>query len=113
MLAYHLHAQRLDAHGSLITAKDARLVADTDPAGRRDALNPAELLLADGHRSGLPEHRAVTQHLPDWHFDTRAAAHALHAVVQSNGRGLGRAPVAGQLANLFNRHTAHLGRAFG
>ena len=42
-----------------------------------ERLRPAELLLADGHRSGLPEHRAVSQHLPDWHFDTRAAAHAL------------------------------------
>ena len=42
-----------------------------------ERLRPAELLLADGHRSGLPEHRAVSQHLPEWHFDTRAAAHAL------------------------------------
>jgi DNA mismatch repair protein MutS len=42
-----------------------------------ERLRPAELLLADGHRSALPESRAVTQHLPDWHFDTRAAAHAL------------------------------------
>ena len=42
-----------------------------------ERLRPAELLLADGHRSALPEHRAVSQHLPDWHFDTRAATHAL------------------------------------
>ena len=42
-----------------------------------ERLRPAELLLADGHRSALPENRAITQHLPDWHFDTRAAAHAL------------------------------------
>jgi uncharacterized OsmC-like protein len=46
MLDYHVHAHRLDAHGSLVTAKDASLIADTDLAGRRDALNPAELLLA-------------------------------------------------------------------
>ncbi|MDO8786684.1 MAG: DNA mismatch repair protein MutS [Sulfuritalea sp.] len=42
-----------------------------------ERLRPAELLLPDGLRSGLPESRAVSQHLPDWHFDTRAAAHAL------------------------------------
>jgi len=42
-----------------------------------ERLRPAELLLPDGLRSGLPEHRAVSQHLPDWHFDSRAAAHAL------------------------------------
>jgi uncharacterized OsmC-like protein len=46
MLAYHVGAHRLDAHGSLVTAKDASLIADTDPAGRPDAFNPAELLLA-------------------------------------------------------------------
>lgn len=46
MLEYHVSAHRLDAHGSLVTAKDASLVADTALAGRRDALNPAELLLA-------------------------------------------------------------------
>ena len=42
-----------------------------------ERLRPAELLLPDGLRSGLPENRAVSQHLPDWHFDTRAATHAL------------------------------------
>jgi DNA mismatch repair protein MutS len=42
-----------------------------------ERLRPAELLLPDALRSGLPENRAVSQHLPDWHFDARAAAHAL------------------------------------
>jgi uncharacterized OsmC-like protein len=46
MLEYHVAAHRLDAHGSLVSAKAASLLADTDLAGRRDALNPAELLLA-------------------------------------------------------------------
>ena len=40
-----------------------------------------------------------------------APTHPLHAVVQPNGRRLGRAPVAGQLANLFNRYAADFGRA--
>jgi len=42
-----------------------------------ERLRPAELLLPDGQRAALPEHRAVVQRLPDWHFDERAAAHAL------------------------------------
>lgn len=46
MLEYRVAARRLDAHGSEITAKQALLVADTDVAGRQDAFNPAELLLA-------------------------------------------------------------------
>jgi uncharacterized OsmC-like protein len=41
-----MSATRLDGHGTRITCKGAELVADTDPAGRTDAFNPAELLLA-------------------------------------------------------------------
>lgn len=46
MLDYHVSARRLDAHGSQVATKDASLIIDTDLAGRRDAFNPAELLLA-------------------------------------------------------------------
>ena len=45
-LEYRVHARRTDAHGSLAIAKDAEVVLDTDPAGRRDAMNPVELLLS-------------------------------------------------------------------
>lgn len=45
-LTFEVEARRIDAHGSLARCKDAELVLDTDLAGRRDALNPAELLLA-------------------------------------------------------------------
>ncbi|MEO5692412.1 MAG: OsmC family protein [Usitatibacter sp.] len=38
--------RRVDAHGSVAHCKDATLTLDTDMAGRRDAFNPAELLLA-------------------------------------------------------------------
>jgi len=81
MLAYHLHAQRLDAHGSLITAKDARLVADTDPAGRRDALNPAELLLAALAACIL---KGAERVLPVLDFRLRALDVRLHAVRQDS-----------------------------
>lgn len=37
---------RLDAHGSQADCKAAHITLDTDMAGRRDAFNPAELLLA-------------------------------------------------------------------
>lgn len=45
-LSFHVHARREDAHGSVAHCKDADVVLDTDLAGRRDAFNPAELLLA-------------------------------------------------------------------
>lgn len=45
-LVFLVQARRVDAHGSTADCKDARLVLDTDLAGRRDAFNPAELLLA-------------------------------------------------------------------
>ncbi len=46
MLEYRVYGKRIDSHGSEAFAKDARLVLDTDMAGRPDAFNPAELLLA-------------------------------------------------------------------
>jgi uncharacterized OsmC-like protein len=46
MQTYTVSATRLDGHGTRMACKEAVLVADTDPAGRQDAFNPAELLLA-------------------------------------------------------------------
>jgi len=46
MLSYRISARRTDSHGSIAMAKSARLVLDTDLAGRDDAMNPVELLLA-------------------------------------------------------------------
>ena len=46
MLEYHVEARRVDSHGSVATAKQAEITLDTDVAGRVDAFNPAELLLA-------------------------------------------------------------------
>ena len=45
-MTFSVTARRLDAHGSEALCKEARLVLDTDMTGRRDAFNPAELLLA-------------------------------------------------------------------
>jgi uncharacterized OsmC-like protein len=46
MLEYAVTAVRIDAHGSLARCKEATIGLDTDISGRRDAFNPAELLLA-------------------------------------------------------------------
>jgi uncharacterized OsmC-like protein len=45
-LSFQVTARRTDAHGSVARCKDAELCLDTDLAGRMDAFNPAELLLA-------------------------------------------------------------------
>ncbi|OYX23443.1 MAG: osmotically inducible protein C [Rhodobacterales bacterium 32-66-7] len=46
MMEYRVHARRIDTHGSLAVAKEAEVTLDTDLAGRRDAMNPVELLLS-------------------------------------------------------------------
>ncbi|MBI1408260.1 MAG: OsmC family peroxiredoxin [Caulobacter sp.] len=46
MLDYHVVATRQDAQGSLAVCKQAQVLLDTDPKGRADAFNPAELFLA-------------------------------------------------------------------
>jgi DNA mismatch repair protein MutS len=79
LLALAIDRQRAGLAWLNLANGDLRLLetsVDALPA-HLERLRPAELLLPDGLRSGLPESRAVSQHLPDWHFDTRAAAHAL------------------------------------
>lgn len=46
MLEYAVSAKRLNDAGSEATAGEASVILDTGMAGRPDALNPAELLLA-------------------------------------------------------------------
>jgi uncharacterized OsmC-like protein len=45
-MTFTVNTERVDAHGSLAHCKDGTITLDTDLAGRRDAFNPAELLLA-------------------------------------------------------------------
>lgn len=45
-LEYAVSARREDANGSFASAKSAEVLLDTSLAGRADALNPVELLLA-------------------------------------------------------------------
>ena len=45
-MIFHVESVRMDAHGSVSRCKSAEITLDTDLAGRPDAFNPAELLLA-------------------------------------------------------------------
>jgi uncharacterized OsmC-like protein len=45
-LTFNVQARRLDSHGTEAKCKSALIILDTDMAGRVDAFNPAELLLA-------------------------------------------------------------------
>ena len=45
-MTFDVRSVRIDGHGSRSYCKDAEILLDTDLAGRRDAFNPAELLLA-------------------------------------------------------------------
>ena len=68
MSVYRVTAHRIDGHGSLAVAQDARVVLDTDLAGRRDAMNPVELLLAALAACMLKGIERVTPML-DFHLD--------------------------------------------
>ena len=46
MMNFQVSANRQDASGSTVRSKNAELTIDTSMAGRLDALNPVELLLA-------------------------------------------------------------------
>lgn len=79
MLEYNVSARRIDAHGSEASAKEARLVLDTDTAGRLDAFNPAELLLASLAACMIKGIERVT---PMIHFHLRGVTVQLHGIRQ-------------------------------
>jgi len=81
MLEYKVKARRIDAHGGEVSAKEARLVVDTDPAGRADALNPAEMLLGALAACILKGSERV---LPTLGFSLRGMELTLHAVRQDS-----------------------------
>ena len=79
MLEYEISARRIDAHGSLALCKDARVVLDTDLAGRADAFNPVELFLASIAACMIKGIERVT---PMIHFELRGVEVHLKAVRQ-------------------------------
>ncbi|MBU4530509.1 MAG: OsmC family protein [Hoeflea sp.] len=75
MLEYKVTARRIDSHGSEAAAKEARIVLDTDMAGRDDAFNPAEMLLASLAACMLKGAERVA---PMLDFDLRGMEVSLH-----------------------------------
>lgn len=76
-LEYRVSARRVDAHGSVASAKQAELLLDTDLAGRLDAFNPAELLLAAVAACML---KGIERVMPMIHFRLRGVEISLHGV---------------------------------
>lgn len=81
MLEYGVSAERLDAHGSLASCKEAELLLDTDVNGRVDAFNPAELLLAALAGCMIKGIERVT---PMLHFELRGVEVALRGLRQDS-----------------------------
>ena len=81
MLEYRVHARRIAAHGSEASAKDARIVLDTDVNGRVDAFNPAELFLAAIAACMI---KGIERVAPMLHFDLRGVEIHLHGVRQDS-----------------------------
>jgi len=79
LLEYSVTAERGDAHGSVARCKSATVTLDTDLAGRPDAFNPAELLLAALAACMLKGIERVT---PMLQFRLRGARVEVHGVRQ-------------------------------
>lgn len=79
MIEYRLSARRIDSHGSLALAKEAKVTLDTDLAGRRDAMNPVELLLAALAACML---KGIERVAPMLHFQLDGAEVDLEAIRQ-------------------------------
>jgi uncharacterized OsmC-like protein len=80
-LEYRVSARRIDAHGSEARTKKASLVLDTDVAGRPDAFNPAELLLA---ALGACMIKGAERAVPMIHFNLKGMEVHLHAIRQDS-----------------------------
>ena len=78
-LTFDVTARRVDAHGSTASTREAVLALDTDLAGRRDAFNPAELLLA---ALGACMIKSIERVAPLLRFQLRGVHVVLHGVRQ-------------------------------
>lgn len=81
MLEYHVTARRIDSHGSEASAKAATIMLDTAMAGREDAFNPAEMLLASLAACMLKGAERVA---PMLEFDLRGVEVSLHGQRQDS-----------------------------
>jgi uncharacterized OsmC-like protein len=76
-LEYTVGARRVDSSGSVASVKSAEVVLDTGLAGRPDAFNPAELLLASLAACMIKGAERVA---PMLNFELRGMSVRLHAV---------------------------------
>lgn len=81
MLEHRVSARHIDSHGSEARTKDATITLDTDMAGREDAFNPAEMLLASLAACILKRTERV---VPMLKFDLRGIEVSLHGVRQDS-----------------------------
>ncbi|WP_029075027.1 OsmC family protein [Kaistia adipata] len=79
MLEYAVSARRIDSSGSEATTKEARIILDTCLAGRADAFNPTEMLLASLAACIL---KGTERVIPMLQFDLRGIEVSLHGVRQ-------------------------------
>lgn len=75
MLEYHVTARHIHSHGSEASAKAVRIVLDTAMAGRDNAFNPVEMLLASRAACILKGAERMT---PMLEFDLRGIEVSLH-----------------------------------
>lgn len=78
-MQFHVSARRVDADGSLAHCKEAEIQLDTALAGRVDAFNPAELLLAGLAACMI---KGIERVAPVLKFDIRGVDIRLHGVRQ-------------------------------
>lgn len=81
MLEYNVVGRRIDAHGSEASTKQARIVLDTDVAGRADAFNPAELFLAALAACMI---KGIERAMPMLKFHLRGVEVKLHGLRQDS-----------------------------
>jgi uncharacterized OsmC-like protein len=78
-MTFDVVSRRIDGHGSIAECKDATLTLDTALAGRRDAFNPAELLLAALSACMI---KGIERVAPMLKFSLRGVEVRLHGVRQ-------------------------------
>ncbi len=78
-MTFTVQARRLDSHGTEAKCKSASIILDTDMAGRVDAFNPAELLLAALAACIIKGIERVT---PILKFDMRSVEVQIHGTRQ-------------------------------
>lgn len=78
-LTFSVKTERIDAYGSLARCKDSTITLDTDLAGRRDAFNPAELLLAALSACII---KGIERVMPILKFELRGVEVHVHGVRQ-------------------------------